>query len=1309
MAGVGRYAVGVAGLLLIGGSLALAAVALRRRTMPDWTGAPARLAETVVGLALLIGSLEVLGAVGLFAFAPIVIACGCLGFASLGNLASRRIGGRGASGPDSPSSASVGPGGPVRSRSATTTVRLTTVLAVLAGATVIAEWGALSIQSYDVGIRGFDSLWYHLPWAASFAQTGNVVSLRFTDVEYLTPFYPGTAEMLHGLGIVLLGRDMLSPGLNLVWLALALLAAYCIGRPRGVGPATLLGAALALACTMMDYSQAGAAANDVVAIFFVLASVALFVNGSLVLAAVAAGLAVGVKLTVLAAVLALTVGVIATAPRGRRLATTGRWLGPLVLAGGFWYLRNLIAVGNPLPWSSLADVLPTPSPPLQQHTGYSVAHYLTSAGFWSHFAEPALAAGLGRWWWAVLAVAVVGPALCLVQRSPGRNVNHVDVSSRATLRMLGAVALVSLAAYLVTPETAAGPAGDPLGFAFNLRYLAPALTLSLAVAPLAPLLSSPRARTATVIALAVILAATVIQPRLWPSAHLAGAIAIGVAALALLALARTRTALLAAAAVALVIAGYPLQTHYLRGRYVYHPNVSSLAPIWAQFRTIHHARVGVVGTFGGFFSYPLYGLDDDEPRPVRRPARPPRLVHGNRHLRSMASPGELRALEISHHHTRTRPVAPEGAQPVAGDRLDGLRSGRSAGVPRDRPGSTDRGLPDPRPARPRRVRVSSTLRMSTATDPLADPELLETEWDLSPLLEGGGEERAGAVHMLDEARDRAAKFAALHAGKVAELDQAGLHDAMRELEAINELIGRVGSYASLRFAVDTADPARGALLQLVQERATEVETLLLFFELEWAALDDNRAEELVADARLDFCRHHLRSVRRYRSHLLSENEEKVIAEKAISSQAAWNRLFGELVAALRVPLDGQELTLDVALSRLQQADRDVRRAAADAVSNTLEPGARTRGFIYNTLIYDKSVEDRLRRYPHWLASRNLANEASDESVIALIHAVRARFDIPQRWYRLKAKLLGIDKLADYDRSAPVEREDVIYSFAQARDLVLDTYHSFSPVAGDVAQRFFAERWIDAPPRPHKRGGAFCAYTVPSVHPYVLLNFTAQRRDVLTMAHELGHGLHAALAQPQGVFHQSTPLTLAETASVFGEALVFGRMLADAEDREQRLGLLAERIDGAIATVFRQMAMNRFEHLVHTRRRAEGELSTDRICESWVEAQGELFGDSVEITNGYRLWWSYVPHFINTPGYVYAYAYGLLLALSVYSRYLEHGDAFVPSYLELLSSGGSRSPEQLTEIVGIDLSDPGFWDSGLALVEQQLTEAEDLAG
>ena len=593
-----------------------------------------------------------------------------------------------------------------------------------------------------------------------------------------------------------------------------------------------------------------------------------------------------------------------------------------------------------------------------------------------------------------------------------------------------------------------------------------------------------------------------------------------------------------------------------------------------------------------------------------------------------------------------------------------------------------------------------------ATAAVDDRELLETQWDLDPLVEGQG--ASGVAGMLEQATARAEAFAATYAGNVAQLEARELVSAMQELEELDELAGRAGSYAALQFATDTADPERGALLQRVQERATAIETKLLFFELEWAGLDDDRAEELLAADGLDFCRHHLRRARRYRPHLLSEPEEKIFAEKSIASQSAWGRLFGELVAALRIKVGGEELTLDVALSRLQSPDRKTRRKAAQAVSAALEPGLRTRSFIYNTLAYDKSVEDRLRSYPHWLASRNLSNEASDESVMALIEAVRRRYDIPQRWYVLKAKLLGIKRLADYDRSAPVLPEDVRFSFAQARELVLDAYDSFSPEAGRIARRFFEERWIDAPPRPNKRGGAFCSYTVPSVHPYVLLNFTSRRRDVLTMAHELGHGLHATLAQPQGVFHQSTPLTLAETASVFGETLVFTRLLDSAEGYKERLGLLAEQIDGAIATVFRQMAMNRFEHLFHTGRRAEGELSSEQIGELWVQTQAELFGESVEITDGYRLWWSYIPHFINTPGYVYAYAYGQLLALSAYGRFLQEGESFVPRYLELLAAGGSRSPTELAAIVGIDLGDPGFWDAGLGLVEAQLREAEELA-
>jgi oligoendopeptidase F len=589
---------------------------------------------------------------------------------------------------------------------------------------------------------------------------------------------------------------------------------------------------------------------------------------------------------------------------------------------------------------------------------------------------------------------------------------------------------------------------------------------------------------------------------------------------------------------------------------------------------------------------------------------------------------------------------------------------------------------------------------------LSDPELEATAWDLDPLVEARGEQ--GVEDQLREASEIAGRLAERYAGNLGALDAAALAEAMRELERVYDLVSRAGSYAHLRFATDTADPRNGALLQRAQERGTEIETRLLFFELEWAAVPDERASELIADDQLAFCRHYLETARRYRPHLLTEPEERVMSERSVTGRSAWTRLFSEVTAAIRVELDGDDASLEVALSRLQSPDREVRRSTAEAVTEALQPGLRTRAFILNTLLHDKAVEDRLRSYPHWLAARNLANEASDDSVQALVDAVAGRYELARRWYRLKAGLLGVDRLADYDRMAAVTHEDERIGWTDAKRIVLDSYGTFSDELGGIVSRFFDERWIDAPPRPNKRGGAFCSFGLPSVHPFVLLNYTHLRRDVLTLAHELGHGVHAALGASQGIFHMGTPLTLAETASVFGEQLTFGRLLEQAATPESRLALLAESIEGTIATVFRQVAMNRFEDLVHTARRSEGELSVERFGELWSESQVEMLGDSVEITEGYRKWWSYVPHFIATPGYVYAYAYGLLLALAVYGRYQEQGDSFVPAYLELLRAGGSRSPEELGAIVGVDLADPGFWDLGLDLVERKLDAAEAAA-
>jgi oligoendopeptidase F len=591
-----------------------------------------------------------------------------------------------------------------------------------------------------------------------------------------------------------------------------------------------------------------------------------------------------------------------------------------------------------------------------------------------------------------------------------------------------------------------------------------------------------------------------------------------------------------------------------------------------------------------------------------------------------------------------------------------------------------------------------------ATTPeITDPELEQATWNLEDLVDGEG--AAGVERQLSEAQGRADAFAERYAGKVAELDGPGLEEALRELVGIFDLVGRAGSYAQLDFSVDTQDPARGALVAKVTELATGIETKLVFFELEWAALEDERVDELLQHDGLDFARHYLRNARRYIPHLLSEPEEKLMAEKAQTGRSAWGRLFAELMA--QVEVEGEPL--EVALSRLMHPERETRRATAEAITEALQPGLRTRAYIFNTLALDKSVDDRLRNYTSWVQSRNLSNEASDESVQALVDAVQGRYEIARRWYRLKAKLLGLDRLADYDRIAPViTDEEQPIAWSEAKAMVLDSYRSFSPELGDLVTQFYDERWIDAPVRPHKRGGAFCAYTVPTAHPYVLLNYTSRRRDVLTLAHELGHGVHAALARPQGLLQQGTPLTLAETASVFGEELVFGRLLAEATDAESRLALLAEALEGQIATVFRQIAMNRFEHALHTARREEGELSVERISALWAASQEDLMGDAVDVTENYHSWWSYVPHFINTPGYVYAYAYGQLLAMSVYRRYEDEGDSFVPAYLDMLRAGGSRSPEELGEMVGVDLADPGFWDAGLDLVERQLEAAEEAA-
>jgi oligoendopeptidase F len=581
----------------------------------------------------------------------------------------------------------------------------------------------------------------------------------------------------------------------------------------------------------------------------------------------------------------------------------------------------------------------------------------------------------------------------------------------------------------------------------------------------------------------------------------------------------------------------------------------------------------------------------------------------------------------------------------------------------------------------------------------------EVTWDLSDLYEGGDDPRI--EEDVQTADDAAKAFRDRYYGRVAELSAAELAGAIDERERIESILTRAIYFAHLWFATDMADPPRGALVARLTEKGAALDTQLLFFGLEIADLSDETAEALLADDVLGRWRHWLHSVRKFRPYLLTEPEEKIFTEKSVSGVSAWARLYEELLGALRVDLDDVEMNLDEAMAKLYSGDRDVRRRASEAVTEALSPGLRTRTFVFNTIVLDKSIDDRLRGYETWLSARNLRNDTTDEAVQALIDATVARYDVVQRYYRLKARLLGLDRLTFYDRFAPIADDPTKVSWDEAREIVLGAYTDFSPQTGDIAQRFFSENWIDAPVRENKRGGAFCATTVPGVHPYVLMNFTGERRSILTLAHELGHGLHGVLALPLGLFNAETPLTTAETASVFGEALTFKRLLALEDDPRRRLNLLAGRIEDSIATVFRQIAMNRFEDAVHTERRETGELSPERLEELWRASQTQLFADSVEL-DGYGTWWSYIPHFMGSPGYVYAYAYGFLFALAIFRKYELEGDSMVEPYLEVLRAGGSRPPEELARIVGLDLTDPRIWESGIDALEAELDEAEALA-
>ena len=589
-------------------------------------------------------------------------------------------------------------------------------------------------------------------------------------------------------------------------------------------------------------------------------------------------------------------------------------------------------------------------------------------------------------------------------------------------------------------------------------------------------------------------------------------------------------------------------------------------------------------------------------------------------------------------------------------------------------------------------------------------------WDLSDLYAAPDDPAIEAD--LDHALAQGRSFAERQRGGVAALSAADLAAAIDELETLNEPIVRAACYSQLLFAADTSDPRNGALMQRVQERVSEIRNTLLFFELEWVTVETATAEALLADPALARRRHFLESMRRYRPHVLSEPEERILEETANTGRRAFGRLFDEIMSSMRFEVHtkgktGKDVKIEnlgeeEVLSRLYSPDRDARRAASKALTAGLRANAGPLAFIFNTLVQDKAVDDRLRGYGAPMGARNLANEIADSSVDALLSACVERYPLVARYYRLKARILGLDRLEDHDRYAPLPGNDRSVSFEDAKKLVLGAYGDFCPEMADIAQRFFDRRWIDAELRPGKRGGAFSASTLPSVHPYVLLNYTGNQRDVMTVAHELGHGVHQTLAAGQGLFEQGTPLTTAETASVFGEMLVFRRLMKSENDPKARLALLCGKLEDAFATVFRQVCMTRFEESLHTARRAEGELAMPRIDELWLAANRPMFGDSVHLSDDYGCWWLYIPHFVHSPFYCYAYAFGELLVLALLRCYDEQGEAFAPRYLDLLRAGGSDSPEALLARLDLEIGDPAFWHGGLALLEEMVDQVQELA-
>jgi oligoendopeptidase F len=580
------------------------------------------------------------------------------------------------------------------------------------------------------------------------------------------------------------------------------------------------------------------------------------------------------------------------------------------------------------------------------------------------------------------------------------------------------------------------------------------------------------------------------------------------------------------------------------------------------------------------------------------------------------------------------------------------------------------------------------------------------EWDLGDLYPG--RDSPELARDLTQLTEDAEAFRKQYEGRLAQLSGAGLGAAVETYERLQELIGRVVSYASLVHAGNLSDPEVGRFHQTIQERVNAISTTLLFFTLEINRLDDAALAAKEADPTLAHYRPWLRDTRAFRPHQLSDEVEKLLHEKYVAGRAAWTRLFDETIADLRFPFRGQELTETEVLDLLSDRDPEIRREAANTIGAVLGKNARTFALITNTLAKDKEIDDRWRRFPRPISSRNLSNYVEDEVVDALIAAVRDSYPrLSHRYYRLKARWFGVDALPFWDRNAPLPEDgDRLIPWHEAEETVLAAYNAFSPELAAVGGRFFAAPWIDAPVRPGKASGAFAHPTVPNAHPYLLLNYQGRVRDVMTLAHELGHGVHQVLAGPQGYLMADTPLTLAETASVFGEMLTFRALLARESDPARRRIMLAGKVEDMLNTVVRQIAFATFEIRVHDERR-EAELTPDRISEIWLEVQRESLGPAIRLDGVYRHYWSYIPHFIHTSFYVYAYAFGDCLVNSLYAVYQDAHQGFAERYLDMLRAGGTLRHKELLAPFGLDVSDPAFWSKGLSVVSGFIDELEQL--